>query len=316
MAKISLKRSSIDSFFEFAAGVSPFDLVDIVNDTELNNGDDFGDAPGEYAYRTHFFVDQRTSELLGADGVRIELFTTNPKTAQVRSSDAIESFEIIFETAGDITQKIGGSNLNDATIAIMPPDSLKRVMVSAAAGPSLSRLVIPGQLQKIEKTFKQVSQEMKLEGVDPAAAAQPGSFFASTPLNAISLDSKNSLPVDKTKEQTLGTNIRTRRSLSELRGANKRNVRSARPNKLIDALSFATKNSKLATASHLDFLPAKREFVRNLSVKKHRVAGAETIYAKISVISAKKKQANFLRQGGRDQARKRAQRAPSESRPA
>jgi len=292
MAKISLRRFSIDSFFEFAAGVSPFDLVDIVNETEHNVGHSFETASGEFSYRTHFFVKQQMAEQLGIEGVHIEMFKVDPRLNKVRSSDAISSFEVRFETAGDMRQKIGGTNLGNTTSVVTPPDAFKRIVVSSKAAPTLNRLSIPGQKTFQEKTFKQASQTAKMNGADPAMLARGGSFSATTALNAVSLDGRNVLPIDRTKEKTIGKQALGGRSLSTAREVSKRNVREI-SNDLTNSLSSASQGSTLSNAAFITLLPSKREFVRILNIKKGKVAGSDKIYVRLSVITNKKNKRVF-----------------------
>ena len=285
MANITINRIPIDSFFEFADGVSPFDLIDIVSESETY-GNHTAASTDEFEYRTHFFINQRVSEELGADGLRVEIFTANPKeNKKLTSTSAIASFEVNFDIATDILSKKNATQ-KPGLFSLLQP---QKVLVAAnARSVGAARLVIPGQQGPETQSFSAVSKKLKSMNVDPASMASAGNFFAVTPKNAISLDSSNNAQVSQTHVKTQGSNIRSRKSLSAARNANRSSRRGGQSNDLVRTIEPPSAPAKISNTAYISLLPKKRPFIQNLCIKRGSITGADKLYAKITIIPGRK----------------------------
>jgi len=291
MVRLSVRKVSVDSFFEFVDGTLPFDLVDVVNEVEANTLQDFERGEGVFAYKTKFLVNQPLAARLGATGVRFEIFTRNPRTNNLAPSDAIETFEVRFDTAQDVITRIGGQNRDNTFSARMPPNSVKKVLVSHAAPVNMfSSLIVPSMTSiQPGKSFKQISNEMKSNGEDPAHAASAGNFSAVTPGNAISLGfTNNFFPVDGSIVGSSGVRApRTSRSLFSLRNFHRKLRRNNQSRAIVKAaVPRSDANSAKSIVSFFKFLSVKREYVQTIYLGKHEVMGAENLYATVTAISS------------------------------
>jgi len=283
MANIRLRKISIDRFFEFASGVLPFDLIDIVSESETY-GVHIDSKTDEFEYRTHFFINQQVSEELGATGLRVEVFVTDPRERKPSSTDAVASFEVKFDIAANILEKKGETQTK-SVITRVPPAIFKKVLVAAnRLPPKIPRLIIPGRQRTPTPSFRSVSKMLKTSGADPAALAATGNFFATTPKTAISLDSDNARPNDRSRARSSGSNIRRRSSLAATRSISRSKRRGPQSNELVRTIEPPTTADTQSNTAYISFLPTKREFVQDFSINNELVHGSEKLYATISVI--------------------------------
>ena len=285
MVKLATKLASINSFFEFAAGVNPFDLIDIVNDAEKQTENDFAQANGEYEYKIHFLVDETMTTQLNVIGVRINIFTADPRTQTLTTGDAIKTCEIRFSTPAATPQKIDGMPPAPATTSWQ--GNVVGLLVSKQANLKLpAGVIVPGyQAKQPASSLKQVSKEVHLTGGDPAAMAGVGLFSSITPQNAISLDSANAQPTAGMMQlRSTGASNRGRRSLASLRNELRRQKRSGQSNKVTEALVRPSQTTAPAAVSFVELAPSKKEYERIVSINKQDVSGVERLFASLSVI--------------------------------
>ena len=293
MANVRIQKVSIDRFFEFASGFLPFDLVDIVSESENHGRQNDEVSSDEFEYRTHFFVNQQVSEELGATGLRVDVFVSDPRLRKPSFTDAVASFDVKFDIAADIRRKIGQTQTN-ALVTRFSPNNLLKVLVSSnIRANNKPRLIIPGQSRKSTPTFQDTSKRAKKSGLDPAALASVGNFFSTTPGNAISLDSTNAKPIDQSRIKTLGSSIRSRKSLAETRRNNRSKRRGSQSNELVRSIEPPSAPSKRSNVEYISLLPKNREFIQNFCIKKSRVAGAEKIYAVVTAIAGPRAETRF-----------------------
>jgi len=303
MAKFSVRRVAIDSFFEFADGTLPFDLVDVVNEAEVKSfdaGQSFERGEGVFEYKTKFLVNQRRASRLGVVGVRFEIFTRNPRTNNLSSDDAIETFEVRFDTAQDVVFNIGGQNLFNAFNVTAPPNSLKKLLVANTSMMTLPSVLSIPNLSNIlpGKTFKQISKDLKSNNEDPAQVSAAGNFSAVTPFSAISLGSSNNFfSHDNSITSAAGARApRTRKSLASLRRTNRSARRGKQDRPLVRAaVSRSESRSRRSSVSFAELLPVKREYVQTLYLGKGEVQGSEKLYASISSIGAPRSRCIFTK---------------------
>ena len=283
---LTTRQASIDSFFEFAEGVNPFDFIDIVNDSENQSGRDFSSADGEFEYKTHFLVNETMAIQLGIIGVKIDIFTVDPRLRAQTSADAIKTCEIRFPTPPPPPpQKVNDTRPSRPTTSWL--GNLISLLVSKKTSLRLpAGITVPGRRQPpAASSLRQASRNARSNGRDPAAMTSGGLFSAITPLNAISRDSTNTRPTsDRTQVRSTGASTRGRQSLASIRDEQKRQKRSVQSNEMTEALVRPTLATTIAPVSFVELLPIKKEYERVISIKKHDVAGAERLFASVSVI--------------------------------
>jgi len=273
MANITIRKVSISRFFEFATGVLPFDLIDIISEGETY-GVHTAASSDEFEYQTQFFINERAAEDLGVVGMRVEMFVTDPQERKPLSSDAVASFEIKLDTITDMSPK-------------------KVLIVADPSTKSSNRLNIPGSQRQTTPTFSAVSKNLKTNGVDPAVMAATGNFFATTPKNAISLDGNNNNPGKQLNTNTLGSTIRSRSSLMAARSTNRSKRRGDQSNELVQTIAPPTVTAKIANVDLVSLLPKKKQFTQNCCIKKDRISGAEKLYAVVTAIAGKQAKTLF-----------------------
>jgi hypothetical protein len=280
MVRLTTRKFSIDSFFEFAEGSDPFELVDIINDRMQQSGLAFDVAPGEYSYRTHFLLDQTMAKKLGVIGVKLDVFIRDPVNETLQSVDAIKTMEIRFHETKKIlettTGRQQGSWQNDQHEVFVS----KQLPAALPAG-----MILPGRTPPRANTLRHTSKAARGNNRDPAALARSGNFSAATSRAATSRDSTNQRAGNRHEDiRSTSTRIESRESLSATRSVSRRATRSNQDNEVAAALS-PPRPTRRAPVACVTLIPAKKEYIRSINIKKDEMQGAERLFVAITAIT-------------------------------
>jgi len=280
MVRLTTRKFSIDSFFEFAEGSDPFELVDIVNDRMQQTGREFDVAPGEYSYRTHFLLDQTMAKKLGVIGVKLDVFIRDPANEILQSADAIKTMEIRFHETKKVLESMTGrrqgSWQNDSQEVFVSKQ------LPAALPPGV---ILPGSTPPRANTLRHTSKTARGNDRDPAALARSGNFSATTSRSATSRDSTNQRPGNRHEDiRSTSTRIESRESLSAIRSNSRRITRSNQNNEVAAALS-PPRPTRRASVACMTLIPTKKEYIRSINIKKDEMQGAEKLFVVITAIT-------------------------------
>ena len=282
MVKLITKKFSIDSFFEFAEGSDPFELVDIINDRQRQSGLAFDAAPGEYSYRTHFLLNQTMAKKLGVIGVKLDVFIRDPTNEILQSVDAIKTMEIRFHETKKVLEKSAGRQpgtwQNDSECVFVS----KQVPADLPAG-----IILPGMTPPMTNTLRHASKKARSSNSDPAALARSGNFSAITSKAAASLDSTNQRPGPRRDDvRSTSSQIESKESLSTIRSVSRQVTRSNQNNEIVTAMAQHSP-TRTSQVTCMTLIPTKKEYIRSINIKKDEIQSAERLFITVTAIVKK-----------------------------
>jgi hypothetical protein len=280
------KTVSLNDVIEFTSSGNAFELTDIVSTNDLrSNYSNFDQKPGYFVYQTKIFADQSKIDSLGITGIKFDVSTTDPSRESI---NIVESFDIKFESATDTLQKTSDSTSTSSSRTKLPANSLREVLYRGDTDFGKKISVATDTTKSFRGSPKNVANVLKTTGRDPAVAAAQGRFTATSPSNAISLDSRAVAPVNDDAKMTSSRKQRApSNSLSSLRNSLRANSRGSQDNELVRALTQNENQSvgeTRSSVSSFNFLPIKREYTHSVEIDKEAVFGAEKLFVRISPI--------------------------------
>lgn len=303
MAILKIKKTPINSFFEFANPETPAQLADIVNEaaTKNSNQSDFLNSPGFFVYETKFFVNTKKALSLGVDSIEFKFYNTQPVAGSVPIEGG--SFSIKVENPEEKSFFVGGKVGLASSLSVKPSKVSEALIFSKAQGfeniAKVSPLMSVTSIEQPTATapFKAIAKNNQvLNKKDPASQLAAGKFLSNTPAAAISLGNDNSYPYpdDKSFEAICSFEIQKPISLKDSRNNLQKSRKGSQNTQILNSLVSLPKIvdpaslTKILPVLSVEIATHKEEYTRQLYFNKKNILGSEKIYVSVSAVVSKK----------------------------
>tara|TARA_R100000008_G_scaffold55344_2_gene33946 strand:- start:5435 stop:8674 length:3240 start_codon:yes stop_codon:yes gene_type:complete len=290
MANLKVRTFLTSDLFQYASDVPEFDLIDIVNEVEYTEKNQFISDEGFFVYKSQIIVNDRKASLLGVEGLQFEMFTANPQKYAINDAYSVGKFQIEFEKQDEVITTVAGQNSNNIVKAKKSNASMHRVVSIAQPGYPDAVSTPPTQT-KTSTSYKMQSKIAKVNGNDPAAVAASGNFSTVDIASAISLASSNdssSIHFQKSRTHALRT-LRTGKSLRNIRKITKKSRTGKQNSDLARSKDTKTTENTKTNTTVFDLLPIRRLIDRNVLIQKEKIKGSGKIYVRVTPIISEKK---------------------------